>query len=191
MESSEVRDQAQEGRGAALGFISVYKLDARTYRGGILVTDDRGRPLEFRASTPLRPDGVQTILYGNSLFPAITQDLCGLVLVQSIKDRPQVVLADHWAFLQLHSDGLPVVWVRAGDTLEVEGREFEGEEDFISSDKFESVVVQFAPGVTPAVRETVHRTLEAASGQVSLLEPFARVATAITVLSKQEAGKSE
>ena len=53
-----------------LGFLTVLH-EASGYRGGYLVTNVWGRPLEFRLSTAVQPTRVQQILYGGTLQPYI------------------------------------------------------------------------------------------------------------------------
>ena len=54
-----------------LGFLRVLELDGGGFVGGMLVTNQLGRPLEFQCTTPLKPNRTQVILYGPTLAPFI------------------------------------------------------------------------------------------------------------------------
>ncbi|HEY1860697.1 MAG TPA: hypothetical protein VGG61_10105, partial [Gemmataceae bacterium] len=65
-----------------LGFLTVVR-DANGFLGGYLVTNQWGRPLEFRLSTALQPNRVQQILYGDTLEPY----LCAEVIAKTLLDK--------------------------------------------------------------------------------------------------------
>lgn len=181
----------EDARGPKVGFICVRDLGQSTYRAGLLVLDAFGKPLEFRATNALRPDKVQRILYGASLFPTIARDLCGRPLLDSLRDRPEIVLADHEAFLPLHTPQTTVVYLRsAGETLEIDtdGERDPSEEEIVPA-RFEPLTARFAPGVADDHRLDMRRRLRELSENINLLEPFERISRALEAIHKQEAGK--
>lgn len=60
--------------------------------GGLLVTNQLGRPLEFQCTTPVRPNRTQEILYGPTLQPFVFSELIGRTLLDRADVAPEVVL---------------------------------------------------------------------------------------------------
>lgn len=94
-----------------LGFLTVLQEPAG-FVGGYLVTNQWGRPLEFRLSTAVQPNRVQQILYGTTLQGYICADLIGKTLVDKTVARPQFLFTDseHVLNLRLHVS-VPVAWL--------------------------------------------------------------------------------
>lgn len=83
-----------------LGFLTVMQ-EAGGYVGGYLVTNQWGRPLEFRLSTAVQPNRVQQILYGNTLQGYVCADLIGKALVDKTAARAQFIFTDNEWLLRL------------------------------------------------------------------------------------------
>jgi hypothetical protein len=94
-----------------LGFLTVLQ-EGNGYVGGYLVTNQWGRPLEFRLSTIVQPNRVQQILYGQTLSPYICSDLIGKALVEKASLASSLIITDCQIVLDLrfHTDS-PVVWL--------------------------------------------------------------------------------
>jgi hypothetical protein len=101
-----------------LGFLTVLH-ESNGYVGGYLVTNQWGRPLEFRLSTAVQPNRVQQILYGGTLQAYICADLIGKTLVDKTGIPIQLVVTDQEAVLDLRLRlDAPVVWTApASDPL--------------------------------------------------------------------------
>ncbi len=84
-----------------LGFLRVLEIEAGAYVGGMLVTNQLGRPLEFQCTTAVRPNRTQTILYGPTLTPFVFSELIGKTLFARLDVKPQLVIADQDALLPL------------------------------------------------------------------------------------------
>jgi len=63
-----------------VAFVTLTEVEDDVFRGGILVTDSSGKPVEFRCTSPIRPNAVQRTLYGGTLMPHIAVELVGEVL---------------------------------------------------------------------------------------------------------------
>jgi hypothetical protein len=97
-----------------LGFLTVVR-EGNAYVGGYLVTNQWGRPLEFRLSTPVQPNRVQQILYAETLEPYICGDLIGKTLIDKTSTAIALVVTDTAAALALRNRlDLPVVYLEAG-----------------------------------------------------------------------------
>jgi len=94
-----------------LGFLTVLR-EASGYVGGYLVTNQWGRPLEFRLSTAVQPNRVQQILYARTLEPYICADLIGKTLVERTAVPVHLLVTDAEAVcdLRLRLD-VPVAWI--------------------------------------------------------------------------------
>jgi hypothetical protein len=94
-----------------LGFLTVLK-DGTGYVGGYLVTNQWGRPLEFRLSTAVQPNRVQQILYGDTLEPYLCADLIGKTLVEKTAVSAQLLVTDQRSMLDLRwRVDAPVIWL--------------------------------------------------------------------------------
>lgn len=85
-----------------LGFLWVASTDLG-YVGGLLVTNQLGRPLEFQCTTPVRPNRTQEILYGSTLQPFIYSELIGKTLYDRLKVQPELILVAQEELLDLRS----------------------------------------------------------------------------------------
>lgn len=83
-----------------MGFLTILQ-ENNGYLGGYLVTNQWGRPLEFRLSTAVQPNRVQQILYADTLVPYICGDLIGKTLVEKTGIPVQAVFTDTEAALDL------------------------------------------------------------------------------------------
>ena len=172
---------------AFLGFREFEEGEA--YRGAILVTDDWSKPLEFRCTAPVRPTPLQRTLYGKSLLPHILTELVGLPLINSVKERPQLVLISEEAFFDLrHKLPLPVIRITNGT-----GKPASGERE----GKARSVLLQSASGKFKQVQADAHTKfaadLDLASeslreffGRWDLSEPFQRMAEGLQYVHDEQ-----
>lgn len=69
-----------------IGFFSVFPTqDKQGFIGALLVTDRQGKPEDFRMTLPIKPTGIQKMLYGPSLNRHVGVTLCGVPLFNTIK----------------------------------------------------------------------------------------------------------
>jgi len=96
-----------------LGFLTIMQEPAG-FLGGYLVTNQWGRPLEFRLSTAVLPNRVQQILYGDTLQPYICAELIGKMLIDKTITQAQVIVTDRETVLPLRQLlTTPVAWIDA------------------------------------------------------------------------------
>lgn len=133
--------------------------DGAALRGGCLVTDGNTRPLEFRVSGAIRPTSLQKILYGDTLYEYICNELVGLPMLKALESKPDLVLVRDAEFLKLRPlVDIPVLWVRAT----VDGQ----------------YVLQALPGhdqEAEAGRDVLPKRLRGHN----VMEPFVRIRTAL------------
>ena len=155
-----------------LGFLTVQH-EANGYLGGYLVTNNWGRPLEFRLSTAVQPNRVQQILYAGTLRSYICADLIGKALVDRTSAPAQLVITDTQDVLDLRRRvEVPVVWLAPPEAVPTAAAE---------------ICVRQAEGGRPAILAHadfpadvgVVRDLLAGLETIDLGEPFARIREAI------------
>src|SRR5262245_51602958 len=171
-----------------VGFLTVLQ-EANGYLGGYLVTNNWGRPLEFRLSSAVQPNRVHQILYGGTLKPYVCADLIGKALVEKTATPVQLLLTDSEPVLDLRLKvPTPVAWLAAAD------------DPLAAALTQAGVCVQPAaggkgpvlchprfPGDVAAVGELLGRL----DGTLDLAEPFARIREAVTEARKMGvAGKA-
>jgi len=84
-----------------LGFLTAIEVPERGFVGGLLVTNQFGRPLEFQCTAPLKPNRAQEILYGPTLIPYLLGDLIGRTLVEKVGVKPHLILTERNDLLPL------------------------------------------------------------------------------------------
>lgn len=177
-----------DSRVAFLGMLNVDK--GAGYRGGILVTDGWGKPLEFRCTAPVRPNPLQKTLYGQTLLPHIAVELIGLPLLLSILEKPVLVIIQDSLFfdVRLHSGtSLVRVW-RQGEQVRLQSTDDEQKSNVALScatGKFQPIVCephwQFrsdSETATPLLSEMFTRW--------DIVEPFERLNRALEYVHEQK-----
>jgi hypothetical protein len=183
----------QEREGSIrVGFLA-FKEFERGYRGGILVTDGGGRPLEFRCTSPIRPNQVQRVLYGRTLLPHIAVQLMGVPLTASVSEKPSLIIVNQGVFLDLReSVHQPVLLVRRqGETLAAEDpvqkrTEPEGVLLECEGSRFDPVVIETHRKYRDEVTQS-RQHLRDMFDRLDLLEPFERVVKALDEVERQKA----
>jgi hypothetical protein len=155
---------------------------------GFMVTDERGYPLEFRATTPVRPTLVQRTLYGKQLEHYVGIELCGKTLVQNASRKPNVVLVPETWLLDLASavpTDVVAIW-RAGETMHVQSEEpsagtrgsvaLPGSQALIYEGRF----VKRDDGNQSVI------ALEESAARFDLVDAFDRMRSALQLLAKED-----
>jgi hypothetical protein len=102
------------GPGWNLGFLTVLREPSGDV-GGYLVTNQWGRPLEFRLSSAVQPNRIQQILYGDTLASYVCGDLIGKVLIDKTTAQARAIVTDQPEVLVLRRTiNVPVVLIVEG-----------------------------------------------------------------------------
>jgi hypothetical protein len=175
-----------------LGFLGYMEFDnATAYRGAILITDEWGKPLEFRCTAPVKPNAVQRTLYGQTLMPHILVELVGRPLLDAVQEKPEVVVIQESRFFDLRrKTETPLIRVRRQGT-EVDVRADDQDDKpkpvVIPSDsgKFEALVMephwQFGED-TEFCRDRIRELF----GRWDLVEPFERLTKGLEYIHQQK-----
>jgi len=186
-------------QGVKLAFLTyVQAEDGNSGRGALLVTDDATRPLEFRCTTPIKPNPLQRMLYGQTLRSYIAADLVGEPLLGAIEEKPYVVLVREPMFLTLRSKTKfhMVCLRRQGEQISAvisDDQPRSKEEPSLlscASGRFQPLTVTGVPGHAGEL-ETALEVLRPIFSETDLLEPFDRIAKVVAELSRQEGGGAE
>lgn len=101
----------QAGSDIRIAFLDLHRFDDESFRGGLLVTDDRTRPFEFRATSPVKPTSFQRILHGGTLTLELYERIC-LPLIASAKEQITAIFTRDQSILALRPQmAFPVVYL--------------------------------------------------------------------------------
>ncbi|WP_010052280.1 hypothetical protein [Gemmata obscuriglobus] len=159
----------------ALGFLAVLQ-DQTGWLGGYLVTNGWGRPLEFRLTTAVQPNRVQTALYGPTLTEYLHADVIGKTLVEKTGTKPDLVVTDSLSVLALRSRiEVPVVAVCPPGAVPPNA---------VTMPHTRTPGGLILPARFAGDREAVEELLARVDSAVDLSEPFARVREAVAEARK-------
>lgn len=158
-----------------LCFLDAVAVGDGALRGAALVTDEKTRPLEFRVTDPVVVDALQRALYGAVFDDGVLGELCGLPLLEALRERPDCVLVRDQALLALQaSREEPVVWI---------GRD----EESTRADGRPRVVLGYHDGADGEALQRVREVLRQVAEHFDLCEPYERIAAAIAHLTRDAA----
>lgn len=167
-------------------------LDEKGFMGALLVTDELGKPEEFRVTYPVKPSNLQRQLYGQSLLPHIGVELCGKPLFQSLRTKPEIIVLRDPLFLDLahHVKTQVVCLERMAEKLVIsaDGSDESAKKATISSPsaRFEPVSVTYPDSFDDDQRNALQATILRFFRGFDVVEPFDRIAVAIKMLSEQD-----
>lgn len=180
---------SQPGKIAYLGYMEFD--NGGSYRGAILVTDDWGKPLEFRCTAPVKPTSVQRTLYGSTLMPHVLVELIAKPLMDSLNEEPVAVLVSYETFLDLrHKVDVPVVQIRRqGTGVKVTAAsDEEGNQNIVmdsESGKFAPIIVE-AHWKFPDDTNSCASLLKELFGRWDVVEPFERLHKGLDYVHKEK-----
>jgi hypothetical protein len=186
-------------QGVKLAFLTyVQGQDNGAGRGALLVTDEATRPLEFRCTTPIQPNALQRMLYGQTLRSYIAGDLVGRPLLDAVQEKPSVILVMEPLFLNLRAKtGISMVCLRRqGEQISAvvgeSGGPLGGEPALLNcaSGRFQPLTVTGPPNESGELEATLEILRPIFSG-TDLLEPFDRIEKVVAELNRQEGGATE
>jgi hypothetical protein len=165
---------------SAIGFLTVLQ-EGGAFVGGYLVTNQWGRPLEFRLTSAVQPNRVQQILYGGTLTSYVCADLIGKSLLDKVAVPVQLVLTDREPVLELRLKvEVPVLWQAQAEDPRAQGLATSGA-------AVVSAVMDCGPLLChPRYLADVGlaRDLLAKADSLDLAEPFARIREAVSEARK-------
>ncbi len=165
--------------------------DEKGLLAALLVTDDLGKPEEFRVTYPVKPTLLQKQLYGESLLPHVGIELCGKPLYQALKKKPSLLIVSDARFLRLaYAVDCSVAHLqKLGEVLQVgTPNSSQGRQTKLSSSsgRFQPVVVTLPFDCPEEQQRRTEALLARYYAGVDLLEPFKRIEVALQVLADQD-----
>ena len=94
-----------------LGYLLVTTPVPNVYIGGIMVTDSRGLPIEFRYTEPIQPTRIQQILYGQVLSAYIKREVILETLLKSVESKFKCLLVEDENLINYPAKGFTVIRV--------------------------------------------------------------------------------
>ena len=159
-----------------LAFLTIQQEPAG-WAGYYLVTNAWGRPLEFRLSSAVQPNRVQTALYGPTLMDYLHGDVIGKALVEKTSLKPDLIVTDGVPGLALRGRvEVPVVALRPdGAILPAEAR---------SLTHPRCSLALLIPAAFATDEAALVEKLDQIDPAVDLVEPFARIREAVAEARK-------
>lgn len=174
----------------SIGFYAMLETqDKKGYIGAVLITDDVGKPLEFRVTYPVKPNVLQRTLYGDSLSRHLGVELCGQPLLKALEHMPSVLVVSDTAFLDIAKDKQCLVahLERLGESIKIVSSGAPSDKVDSPSKRFDPVLVTYPLAYTAQEREESRGTLERFFTAIDLTEPFNRISVALKALAEQDA----
>ena len=163
--------------------------EGRAYRAGLLIIDQRGTPREFRCTSPIRPNAVQRITYGDSLEPYMLVELMGLPLLHAARETFDVVFVNEPTFLNMreHVDSRVVYLRRQGEQFTSADTPEDNPSTLLDSPtgRFAPVVVETFRGEGEDI-EVGLPLLQRAAVILDVLEPFERIQRALARIHDEQ-----
>jgi len=170
----------------SIGYLSLCEISPGIHRGGLLLVDLRGRPVDFRCTSAIRPNSIQKILYGGTLSSHLAVNMCGLPLLKAAgKPMTTLLVMSPMLFGVRTESNQPVLWARRQSDLVAQGAAgLCGEANEILGSEagtFDTVVVSGHRDYTNDLAEGVTH-LRTLSSVIDPLEPFDRISAALKLV---------
>jgi hypothetical protein len=163
-----------------VGFLTILQDATGGHLGGYLVTNQWGRPLEFRLSSAVQPNKVQQILYAGTLEAYLCADLIGHALVSKASVPVGLIVVDREAALDLRRKAeCPVAFLSPGADTTGLAVSLPANRGFLHCHPAHPTDV--------AALRALLATLE---GCLDLAEPFTRIREAIAEARKLGTGRA-
>ena len=170
-----------------LGYVSVEGAEGQ-FRGASLVVDQRGIPMDFRYTDPIRPSRLERILYGSALDVYLREELILQSLLGAVETSPSLWVCNEGDLLvPLKTAGkgraIFLAPLEAAGAVEPMG---EAEVLLIQADSVSAPLrASFSPGTRPDEIKQVVSLLVEAARTMELLEPFGRIEKALLSLKEE------
>jgi hypothetical protein len=146
-----------------LAYLSCPQDAAKSYLGGLLLTDWRTRPVEFSFVSPVKISLMQRLVHGKTLDEVVVIDVISQRLLGEATKAADVVFVDSGALLQAQRlVEVPVVLLE---------RQAQVSPGSLTAITFKTAESRFS--------ESVARFVTGVETQVDLIDPFARLTDAI------------
>lgn len=169
-----------------LGYFSSMQM-GDMFIGGIMVTDEKSIPLEFKYTEPINPTKLHKIIFGKVLEKYINEEVIRKNLLKDIKTHVSIFFVSDAKLLNTDNTGnIPVLLLQ---TTNLPGLKEAGEVQRVKEKEF---LIQPATSKTPIkllfatpetdIQEKTINLLKDLVKKTDIFEPFFRVETALKSL---------
>lgn len=92
-----------------IGYLMVSSPVPNVFIGGLMVTDGRGLPVEFRYTEPIQPTRIQQVLYGQVLSAYIKREVILETLLKNIESKFKCLLVEDEHLVDYPTKGYSIV----------------------------------------------------------------------------------
>ena len=174
---------------AKIGYILANEMGEDTFIGGLLVTDQKGFPIEFRYTDPVTPSALQRVIYGNALDRYLIVEVIARSLIESVTDKPDLFITNSRLILELNDLlSAPLISIQEGNESPFP------ELGHVSKLENGDILMQIHPTGSPAHItyagdeagfDKIQPIIEGAGGEMNLLEPLKRINEALAQIMQK------
>ncbi|OQY10774.1 MAG: hypothetical protein B6I28_00245 [Fusobacteriia bacterium 4572_132] len=166
-------------------------IEGENYVGGIMITDVRGIPIEFKYTDPIKPTKIQKILYGAVLEKYLREEIIIKNLVGKLETKPDIYIINDNKNIELEK------YVKKNVVLvkKTQLKEFSNVKEKKDINESE-MLFQMNEGESPlrllfgekgiSRKEEILETLIQAKENIDLIEPLERMREALRMLCNGE-----
>jgi ribosomal protein S2 len=78
-----------------IGYFMIYKSPEDKYAGGLMTLNDKGLPINFKYTEPIKPSKIQKIIYGNNLKSFLASEIIGKKILEGENDIDYFFIDDN------------------------------------------------------------------------------------------------
>jgi hypothetical protein len=167
-----------------LAYLLAEAVDGDNWAGGLLVTDERGLPVDFRYVEPIRPSKLQKLIYGDSLTRYLKLEAIAGTLIKASKIQADWVFTCDQVLLELNGQ-VPgrLISIENGEKGRIGGRgewrvDQPGRITFQVTESGHPVILTFRVKDTAGMEE-IARDLSWLAERLDFTEPLDRVHAAL------------
>ncbi len=171
-----------------IGYFKIYN-EGENYAGGIMISDQRGIPVEFKYTDPIKPTKIQKVLYGDVLDKYLREEVIMSNLVGKVENKPEIYIIDDNSneyLKNLVKEGVVVV-----KRTQISPLKEMGSYKFVKENE---AIVQLQEGQKPyrvitdieEKESFMEGFLELASEMEDICEPLERIKEALSLICRGE-----
>ena len=186
MKTSSAISSSESSERQCLSFMSLVELAKDVFYGGVLVTDSQSKPIEFRCTSPIKPNPVQKTLYGETLRKHMCVELTAQPIKDALQEQLNVIFiyqTEFWEFRRLIDFPLLLVKKQGEDIVSSPDSQ-NAESKVISPDPnfdFDPITVTCHPDYPDDMS-----ILPIIGNHIDLIEPFTRIRSAVELVHQKK-----
>ena len=146
-------------------------------------------PLEFKCTHAIRPTAIQKALYGENLRSYIAINLCGLPLLNSIQNKPDLIITNQSFILGIRSSiNTPTIYIRrAGEAINISSEGGDRYKERIENEKgnFQPVILNFHSDFH-SENTQLKKIVNELFAIFDIIEPFDRMKKSVDILGRND-----